>query len=84
MAAADARIVRCTQFVVNLVDLELPFRWNGGILLAASLCPPTMRIGLLDRHTGRPQKPRSSPTGAFLHLPDDNLVHDRLVEGDAR
>jgi len=25
-----------------------------------------MRIGLLDRHTGRPQKPRSSPTGAFL------------------
>src|SRR5438270_10238290 len=28
-----------------------------------------MRIGLLDRHTGRPQKPRSSPTGAFLLLP---------------
>ena len=26
MAAADARIVRCTQFVVNLVDLELLFR----------------------------------------------------------
>ena len=26
MVAADARIVRCTQFVVNLVDLELLFR----------------------------------------------------------
>jgi hypothetical protein len=38
-----------------------------------------MRIGLLDRHTGRPQKPRSSPTGAFLRLPHDGLVHDRLV-----
>ena len=25
MVAADARIVRCTQFVVNLVDLELLF-----------------------------------------------------------
>jgi hypothetical protein len=38
-----------------------------------------MRIGLLDRHTGRPQKPRSSPTGAFLRLP-----HDGLVRGAAR
>src|SRR5580693_8914529 len=37
--------------------------------MAASLCPPTMRIGLLDRHTGRPQKPRSSPTGAFPRVP---------------
>jgi len=30
-----------------------------------------MRIGLLDRHTDRPQKPRSSPTGAFLRLPQE-------------
>jgi hypothetical protein len=58
-----------------LVDLELLFRQNIGILMAASLCPPTMRIGLLDRHTGRPQKPRSPPTGAFPRLPHDGLVH---------
>ena len=31
----------------------------------ASFCPPTMRIGPPDRHTGGPQKPRSPPTGAF-------------------
>jgi hypothetical protein len=36
--------------------------------LMASLCPPTMHIGLSERHTDRPQKPRSSPAGAFLRL----------------
>src|SRR5215472_3672137 len=46
----------------------------------ASFCPPTMRTGSPDRHTGGPQKPRSPPTGASrlrVFLAPPNLV--RLV-----